>query len=152
METSIQLTLAQSPSTTQEIAYMQNIHYHEAVGSLMYASLGTCPDITYAVQTVSQFSRNPGQAHWEAVKRIFCYLKGNKHFCLSYGTFQRELKGYADADGSMAEDRHAISRYAFLFHGGAVSWAAKQQEIVLLSTTKSKYVAVIHASKEVLWL
>lgn len=53
METSIRLTSAQSPSSTEEIAKMRNIPYHEAVGSLMYASLGTCPDITYAVQTVS---------------------------------------------------------------------------------------------------
>ena len=113
METSIRLTSAQSPSTTQQIAYMRNIPYQEAVGSLMYASLGTRPDITYAVQTVSHFSKNPGQAHWEAVKRIFRYLKGTKDFWLSYGAEQKDLKGYADADGSMAEDRHAISGYAF---------------------------------------
>ena len=70
----------QSLATTQEIAHrdMHNIPYHEAVGSLMYVSLGTCPDITYAVQTVSRFSKNPGQAHWEAVKQIFHYLKGTK--------------------------------------------------------------------------
>ena len=52
----------------------------------------------------------------------------------------------------MTEDRHAISGYAFLLNGGAVSWATKQQEIVSLSTTESEYVAVTHASKEVLWL
>jgi hypothetical protein len=152
METSIRLTSAQSPSTTQEIAHMRNIPYQEAVGSLMYASLGTRPDITYAVQTVSRFSKNPGQAHWEAVKRIFRYLKGTKEFWLTYGGQKKEFKGYADADGSMAEDRHAISGYAFLLHGGAVSWAAKRQEIVSLSTTESEYVAVTHASKEALWL
>ena len=139
-------------ATTQEIAHMRNIPYQEAVGSLMYASLGTCPDITYAVQTVSRFSKNPGQAHWEAVKRIFRYLKGTKEFWLTYGGQQKELRGFADADGSMAEDRHAISGYAFLLHGGAVSWAAKRQEIVSLSTTESEYVAVTHASKEALWL
>jgi hypothetical protein len=152
METSIRLTSAQSPSTTQEIAHMRNIPYQEAVGSLMYASLGTRPDITYAVQTVSRFSKNPGQPHWEAVKRIFRYLKGTKELWLTYGGQQNVLKGYADADGSMAEDRHAISGYAFLLHGGAVSWAAKRQEIVSLSTTESEYVAVTHASKEALWL
>lgn len=153
METSIRLTSAQSPTTTQEITYMHNIPYQEAVGSLMYTSLGTHPDITYAVQTISQFSKSPGQAHWEAVKQIFCYLKGTKDFWLLYGgADQKDLKGYADADGSMAEDRHTISGYAFLIHGGAVSWAAKRQEIVSLSTTESEYVTVMHASKEALWL
>ena len=60
--------------------------------------------------------------------------------------------GYADADGSMAEDRHAITGYAFLIDGGAVSWLSKRQEIVLLSTTESEYVAATHGMKEVLWL
>ena len=71
---------------------------------------------------------------------------------LSYGGQQRELQGYADADGSMAEDRRAISRYAFIIHGGAVSWSAKRQEIVFLSTTESEYVAATSAAKEALWL
>ena len=131
---------------------MHNIPYQEAIGLLMYMSLGTHPDITYAVQTIYRFSKNPGQLHLEAVKRIFHYLKGTKEYWLTYGGQVRELRGYADADGSMAEDRHAISRYTFLLHGGAVSWAAKRQEIVSLSTTESKYVTVTHTSKEAIWL
>ena len=99
MDTSIKLTSAQSPSTTEEIAQMCNIPYHEAISTLMYASLGTQPDITYTVKTVSHFSKNPGYAHWEAVKKIFCYLKDTKDLWLSYGGQQKELIGYADADG-----------------------------------------------------
>jgi Reverse transcriptase (RNA-dependent DNA polymerase) len=152
METSIKLTSAQSPSTTEEIARMRNVPYHEAVGSLMYASLGTRPDITYAVQTVSRFTKNPGTAHWDAVKRIFRYLKGTRELWLGYGGVAKELIGYADADGNMAEDRHAISGYAFLLHGGAVSWTAKRQEIISLSTTESEYIAATYAAKEALWL
>ena len=71
---------------------------------------------------------------------------------LSYGQKKVELTGYADVDGSMAEDRHAISGYAFIIHGGAVSWSAKHQEIVSLSTTKSEYIAATHTAKEALWL
>ena len=63
-----------------------------------------------------------------------------------------KLTGYADADGSMAEDRHAISGYAFLIHGGVVSWSAKWQEIIALSTTEAEYVAITHAAKEALLL
>jgi hypothetical protein len=131
---------------------MRNIPYHEAVGSLMYASLGTRPDITYAVQAVSRFSKNPGLPHWDAVKRIFRYLKGTKELWLSYGGKGMELTGYADADGNMAEDHHAISGYAFLLHGGTISWSTKRQEIISLSTTESEYVAATYAAKEALWL
>ncbi|PPQ83632.1 hypothetical protein CVT26_000950 [Gymnopilus dilepis] len=152
MDPNSRLTSAQSPSTTEDFARMRDVPYQEAVGSLMYASLGTRPDITYAVQVVSRFSKNPGPDHWEAVKRIFRYLKGTKDLWLSFGGKEKELAGYADADGSMAEDRHAISGYAFMLHGGAVSWSTKRQEIISLSTTESEYVAATYAAKEALWL
>ena len=65
-----------------------------------------------------------------------------------YGNSVKELEGYADVDGSMAEDRKAISGYAFLVNGGAVSWSAKRQEIISLSMMESEYVAAVHAAKE----
>jgi hypothetical protein len=52
----------------------------------------------------------------------------------------------------MAADRHAISGYAFMIHGGAVSWSAKRQQIISLSTMESEYVAAAHAAKEAMWL
>jgi hypothetical protein len=71
---------------------------------------------------------------------------------LLYGGVKKELEGYADADGSMMEDRKAISGYAFIINGGTVSWSMKKQEIVSLSTTKSEYIAATYATKEALWL
>ena len=152
MDPNIRLTSAQSPTTSDDIAKMRNVPYHEAIRSLMYASLGTRPDISFAVQTLSCFAANPGMEHWEAVKRVFRYLKGTRELWLSYGQVVKEMEGYADADGSMMEDRKAISGYAFIINGGAVSWSAKKQEIVSLSTTESEYVAATYAAKEALWL
>ncbi|CAA7269035.1 unnamed protein product [Cyclocybe aegerita] len=125
MDPNVCPTSAQSPSTMDKFAQMRDMPYHITMGSLMYASLGTCPDITYTVQTVSCFSTKPGITHWDTVKRIFHYLKGTKELWLSYGGQQKDLVGYADADGNMAEDCHAISGYTFLLHGGAISWSAK---------------------------
>ena len=71
---------------------------------------------------------------------------------LSYGVVKDNLVGYADADGSMAKDRHAISGYTFMLYRGAVSWSAKWQEIVSLSTMESEYIAITHAAKEGLWI
>src|SRR6266704_750644 len=93
-----------------------------------------------------------GTALTEAVKKIFKYLKGSKDLWLMYGQEAAKLEGYSDADGSMVEDRRAVSGYAFLINSGAVSWSAKCQEIVSLSTTESKYIAATHATKEGLWL
>jgi hypothetical protein len=48
------------------------------------------------------------------------------------------------------EVRCAITGYALLIDGGAVSWASKQQELKVLSTTEGEYVAATHAAKEAL--
>ena len=69
-----------------------------------------------------------------------------------FGGASEDIKGFGDADGNMAEDRHAISGYAFMINGGAVSWSAKRQEIITLSTTESEYMAATHATKEALWI
>ena len=92
----------------------------------MYAPLGTRPDISYAVTTVSHFSSNPGQIHWDAIRRIYRYLPGTKELKLTYVGVESVLAGYTDADGSMAKNWRAVSGYAFLIDGGAVSWSSKR--------------------------
>jgi hypothetical protein len=61
---------------TLEAEYHDIPDYQSAIGLLMYAAVGMQPDISYAVQTPSQFLSNPGPAHWMAVKHIFWYLNG----------------------------------------------------------------------------
>jgi hypothetical protein len=129
---------------------MCNIPYCEAVGALNWATLVMQPDIAFAVATVACFASNPEPAHWEAVKRIFCYLSGMRDLWLTYSEVSTPLEGYADMDGNMAKDCRAISGYAFLIDGSTVLWSSKQQEIISLSTTESEYIVVMHGSKEAL--
>ena len=141
-----------APADETEAARMAKIPYREAIGSLMYASVATRPDISFAVSTLSQFLENPGEAHWEAVKRIFRYLAGTKGHALTYGGEREELTGYTDADGSSQDHRRAISGLAFFIDGGAVSWSSRKQELVALSTAEAEYIAATHAAKEGIWL
>jgi hypothetical protein len=152
MDTQVHLSTEQAPASAANFALMRDVPYREAVGTLNWAALATRPNITFAVATVARFAANPGPVHWEAVKRIFRYLSGTRELWLTYGKMKRTLEGFADADGSMAEDRHAISGYAFLIDGGTVSWSSKHQEIISLSTTKSEYVTAMHGGKEAVWL
>ena len=152
IDPTVPLSRSQCPSKLDDIARMKNVPYREAVGSLMYAAMGTRPDIAFATSTVAQFSDNPGWVHWEAVKRIFRYLQGTKELELVYGGERRGLVGYVDADGATQDHRRAISGYVFMVDGGAVSWSSKKQELVTLSTTEAEYVAQTHAAKEAVWL
>ena len=127
---------------------MRNIPYREAVGSLIYATMGTRPDIAFTTSTVAQYSDNLGWKHWEAVKKIFHYLSGMKDWQLVYGGDGRGLVGYVDVDGASQDHRRAISGYIFMVDGGAVSWSSKKQDLVTLSTVEAKYIAATHAAKE----
>ncbi|KAL5483092.1 hypothetical protein ACEPAI_8321 [Sanghuangporus weigelae] len=122
MDPNIRLSTAQTPSTLEELGLMRNVPYRECIGSLMYATLATRLNIAFAVTLLSKFSIKPGLTHWEAVRRVFAYLKGTKDLWLTYGGVDyEELKGFTDADGSVQEDRRAILGNAFLINGGAVS-------------------------------
>ena len=69
---------SQSPVNDSDIEEMRDIPYWEAVGSLMYAVVGTQLDIAYAISYLARFMLNPGCVHWEAVKRVTRYPKGTK--------------------------------------------------------------------------
>ena len=73
--------------------------YQSAVGSLLYLSTKTRPDIAYAVGVVSRYCSNPSSTHWVAVKRILRYLQGTSNLGLLYSTqFISTVSGYSDAD------------------------------------------------------
>ncbi|KAL6181625.1 hypothetical protein ACLB2K_048276 [Fragaria x ananassa] len=71
----IHLSTAFAPKSAEEKEYMSRVPYASAVGSLMHAMVCTRPDLAHAVSVVSRFMGEPGKEHWQAVKRIFRYLK-----------------------------------------------------------------------------
>ena len=134
-----------------EASQSEKKQYQSAVGSLMYAMLGTRPDIAYAVSKVSQYSTNPNPTHWTAVKRIFRYLAGTPNRGLYY-VGQGLGSGYTDADWGGGDDRKSIGGYTFLLNGSAISWNSKKQSTVALSSTEAEYMALTQAVKESIWL
>lgn len=73
--------------------------YPEVVGAMIYMCQ-TCPDIQYVVNTLAQFSANPGKEHFEGIKCVLRYLKGMAHFGLKLGGSGSgvDLIGWTDSD------------------------------------------------------
>ena len=127
--------------------------FQSAVGSLMYAMLGTRPDIAYAVSKVSRFTSNPDKSHWQAVKRILRYLRGTVDADLVYRGPLTQLEGYTDADWAGDKDtRRSTSGFVFSIGSGAISWSSKRQPTVALSTCEAEYIGQTQATKEAIWL
>ena len=124
------------------------------MGSLLYLSVATRTDITYAVNNVAKFCAHPTVKHWTAVKRIMRYLRGTTNFGIEY-VCQSEKRciGYSDSDwGGDIVDRKSTSGYVFQIAGGSISWRSKKQGMVALSTAEAEYVALASATQEALWL
>jgi hypothetical protein len=105
------------------------------------------------VGAVSQYSSNPGEMHWKAVKRVFCYLKGMISYSLEYRSSDKTIHGFSDADwAGNIDDQQSTTGYVFLLNGGAVSWVSKKQLMVALSMMEVEYMALAQATKEAIWL
>lgn len=149
------LTREMSPSSENEIKQMGTIPYQEAVGSILYLAQCTRPDISFAITNVSQFNKNPGLAHWRAVKRILRYIKGTLNCKLTFARDSKyeDLCAHTDADwASSFCDRKSCSGYIFLWQGGAISWLCKKQPTVALSTVEAEYMSLSAACQEAYWL
>ena len=105
-----------------------------AVGSLLYLSTGTRPDIAFAVNNAAQFCSKPTKQHWTAVKRIFRCLRGSTQFGLLYSKGETDaLIGYSDANwGGDCNYYKSTTGYMFQIGGTAVSWKSKKQSCVAL--------------------
>lgn len=57
--------------------------YRRLLGKLLYLNC-TRPDISFAVNHLSQFVQRPRKEHWEGALQIVRYLKGSLHYCLHY--------------------------------------------------------------------
>ncbi|SCZ99949.1 BZ3501_MvSof-1269-A2-R1_C27g00021 [Microbotryum saponariae] len=130
--------------------------YLQAIGSLLYISLGTRPDIAFAVSYLSRFANNPGRRHWIAVKHVLRYLRATYRDELLYARGPAKVTGvvgYSDANwGACVDTSISTMGYVFYLAGAAVSWSSKRQTRVADSTTDAEYLALSHAGKEAIYL
>lgn len=105
--------------------------YRMVVGSLQYLAF-TRPDISYAVNRLSQFMHNPTDEHWKAAKRILRYLVGTStNGILLQQNNPLTLHGFSDADWAGDADDY-ISTNAYVIYLGThpISWSSKKQSVL----------------------
>ncbi|GLJ29753.1 hypothetical protein SUGI_0587340 [Cryptomeria japonica] len=155
----MKLSVLDCPTSPLEMEDMSRVPYQSAVGSLMYVMVCTRLDIAQAAGVLSRYMSNPGRVHWDAVKRVFRYLKGTSEYSLCYhgnsvaDMASLDIHGYVDSDwAGDIDSRRSTSAYVFTLFGGAISWMSKRQAVVALSTTEVEYMVATHACKEAIWL
>ncbi|GJY70606.1 zinc finger, CCHC-type containing protein [Tanacetum coccineum] len=104
---------------------MFQLEYSRAIGCLMYAMISTRPDIAFFVGKLSRYTSNPNALHWQALGRVFQYLKGTMDYGLTYSGYPSVIEGYSDASWiNNMEDHSSTSGWVFLLKraGNEAEW------------------------------
>ena len=59
----IDLSKTQCPMMTDEQELMSKVLYASAIGSIMYAMISTCPDVSYTPSVTSRYQLDLGESH-----------------------------------------------------------------------------------------
>lgn len=125
--------------------------YRKLIGKLMYLHT-TGPDISYAVNTLCQFSHAPTDIHLNPAYKVLRYLKGTVGQGLFYPADNKfDLRGFSDSDWAACKDtRRSVSGICMFI--GESSWRSKKQDTVSCSTAEAEFRAMALATKEMIWL
>ena len=150
------LTPATKETIDETALLSSNEEYMQAIGSLIYLTTCTRPDIAYAVSKVAEKMQTPTTKDWIAVKRIFRYLQGTRtlgiHFNNSQSKTELTLEAYTDADWAADPSRKSRSANVLFLAEGPITWYSKKQSCIALSTVEAEYVSGSKAVQEIIWV
>ncbi|CAI7893046.1 unnamed protein product [Closterium sp. NIES-53] len=130
--------------------------YPELVGCLMYLMTCTQPDLAYPLSILARYVA-PGRQrpeHWEAAKRVLCYLCSTSGMWLVLGgPSPVVLTGHADASWVYDSATQRSSQgYTFSLGSSSVSWRSTRSSSVLSSSCEAEIYAGAMAAQELRWL
>ncbi|XP_058763806.1 uncharacterized mitochondrial protein AtMg00810-like [Vicia villosa] len=127
--------------------------YRRLVGRLVYLT-NSRPDISYAVQNLSQYVSQPRAPHLKDANRILRYLQA----CPAKGILfssssQFQLYGFVDSDWARcSETRKSITSFCVMMGDSTICWKSKKQQTVSRSSTEVEYRALASLTFELQWL
>ena len=124
--------------------------FQEIVGSLMYLSIATRPDLATSVNILGRYASNPGPEHFAAAKRILRYLNGTVNLGLQYpAKMEIRVTTYSDADWAGDRSTRKSTSGLVIFIGkAAVHWRSTLQTSVARSSTEAEYLSASNAGQE----
>ncbi|XP_056688738.1 uncharacterized mitochondrial protein AtMg00810-like [Spinacia oleracea] len=127
--------------------------YRSLAGALQYLTF-TRPDIACAVQQCCLFMHTPREPHFNALKRIFRYIKGTLDLGLHvYPSTPTRLITYTDADwGGCPDTRRSTFGYCVFLGDNLISWSSKRQAMLSRSSAQAEYRGVANVVAETCWL
>ena len=156
------LTTSRSPVEKEKAS---KLPYLELVGSLLYLSTMTRPDIAYHLSVLCSCMHDPSVECYNAAVGLLLCVAHTKHYHLRYGggtsapegllhakEISSNLGFVAYSDSSWHKPDHLgynMFGYVVCLFGGPVAFAAKRLKVVAHSSAEAEYAASSYACKEV---
>ena len=140
------------------------------IGSLIYLTIFTRPDLVYSVNYLARYMSNPSLEHYKHLDHIFSYLVNTRNSGLDLTLESSQsasnsrlnsisLVGVSNADqGGDIDSRKSTIGNIFLLKNTnneksvAISWISKLQKTVAISSAEAEYMSLKEATKESLYL
>ena len=127
--------------------------YRHLIGSLMYLTVCSRPDITFAVYYLSRFLNKPTKKLWSAALRVLRYLKGTMKFGIRYSSSETDsYRFYSDSDfASDGTDRKSTSGFLIYGNNGPIIWSSTKQNFTSLSTMEAELASAVELCRTSIW-
>ena len=126
--------------------------YRSLVGAFQYLTF-TCPDLSFAVNSLCQHMQTPTSAHMVAAKRVLRYVRGTISHGILFQPGPLHLTVFTDADwaGNPVDRRSTTGLLVFLGNN-LLTWASKKQPTVSRSSTEAEYRSLAVGAAKVAWV
>ena len=121
------------------------------IRQLIFLVTATRPNISYAVNQLSQFLVKLRQVHLVVAKHILHYIQATKDYELVFGAKERqrqELVVYTDSAYANSVRNCLTTGFIFMINRSPVCWNSRKQMMTAQSSTEAEYMAVSEAAKQ----
>jgi len=159
-----QLSTAQSDADRDK---MTRLPYLQLIGSLLYLSTMTRPDIAYHMSVLCSFMHDPSPAAYYAAIDLLLYVSHTRHITFTFPGSKAAPQGLeskwhsnvssngglvAYSDSSWRRpDKFGFNSFGYVvyLYGAPISFASKRLKVVALSSAEAEYAAASYAAREI---
>jgi hypothetical protein len=133
----------------------QQSTFMKIVGSVLFLSTRSRPDIAFVVNYLSLFMTKATQHHLDLGIKLLKYIWKSKDLTLNFNG-QNGINFQVMVDSSYASHLDRKSHYGISIHmnssSGSCISISKKSTILALSSTEAEYIGMYEASKIIMWL
>lgn len=139
--------------TSKQVELIQRFPYRQIIGSLLYISIWTRPDISYAVGKLAKFNNHPTVEAIHATQWLLQYMQGTKQLGLTFIAGDMRISTYVDSSFSdVTTDKRSTAGQITYLGKSPIQWDSFvcDHYSIPCSVAEAEYIAASEAARVML--